>query len=147
MTLVCPLEQILTLRFPSHTGQLKVVREKMRCAMQDMGYDEALVDPAVLAVNEACMNIMQHAYGEHDSGDIILEIGSEGDELVFRLTDFAEPVDVSKVSSRALDDIRPGGLGVYMMNQLMDEVRFLDAPEGVGNILEMRKSIVDQSRI
>ena len=90
------------------------------------------------------MNIIQHAYGADISGDIIVEVWRSGNEWIFRLTDFGEPVDKTKVRARDLDDIRPGGLGVHFINEVMDEVEFLDN-EGVekklkGNILQMKSN-------
>jgi len=48
-------------------------------------------------------------------------------------------VDVEKVCSRDLDDVRPGGLGVHLIDSLMDECGFIDPPEGVGNLFQMKK--------
>ena len=87
------------------------------------------------------MNIIQHAYGEKHKGEIILEIIDVQGELVFRLTDFAETVDKSCIKSRDLNDIRPGGLGVHIINEVMDKIEFLDPPDGVGNVLEMKKKL------
>ncbi len=63
------------------------------------------------------------------------------DELIVRITDFAKPVDCYAIKSRAMDDIRPSGLGVHLMRKVMDEVRFLERPGGIGNVLEMKKKI------
>jgi hypothetical protein len=58
---------------------------------------------------------------------------------VIRLRDYARPVDTSTVRSRALDDVRPGGLGVHLIACLMDESGYLDAPMDVGNLFQMKK--------
>ena len=71
----------------------------------------------------------------------MVEILNNGKELLFRITDFAEPIDRNCVKSRDLDDIRPGGLGVHLIHELMDDVRFLDYCGIAGNILEMKKTI------
>jgi anti-sigma regulatory factor (Ser/Thr protein kinase) len=99
------------------------------------------VDRLILAVNEAAMNIIQHAYNYDSKGKIRLEIMRKENELIFRLTDFACPIDRSCVKSRDLKDIRPGGLGVHFINEIMDEVRFQDDCKQAGNILLMRKSL------
>jgi sigma-B regulation protein RsbU (phosphoserine phosphatase) len=95
----------------------------------------------VLAIDEASSNVIKHGYGLKNSGDIILEIFYSRGELVFRLTDFAKPVNRAACRSRELDDLRPGGLGVHLIREVMDNYEFLDPPEGVGNVLEMRKRI------
>jgi len=133
--------KILELRFPSCSDRLKVVRAVV-CATANMyGFSSNDVDSMVLAVNEACMNIIQHAYGENCIGDIVLEIVDRSDKLVFRLIDFAKPVDRSKIKPRDLNDIRPGGLGVHLINEVMDKVQYCEAPDKHGNIVEMTKNI------
>jgi anti-sigma regulatory factor (Ser/Thr protein kinase) len=136
-------ERLAKMRFPARTGQLKEVRCVVRNAVKRIGCLPELTDRIVLAVNEACMNIIQHAYGDKRTGEIILEIllNPVEEELVFRLTDFAEPVDTCVIKSRDLNDLRPGGLGVYLIHEVMDKVEFLKPPGGVGNLLEMRKKI------
>lgn len=99
------------------------------------------VDKGVLAVNEACMNIIQHAYKPTEAGEIILEIYKNDEEILFRLTDFAQPVDVCTIKGRNWDDIRPGGLGVHFMCEGMDEIKYRHLPGGTGNILEMKKKL------
>ena len=141
MALACETQEILVLRFPSRAQHLKEMRDSLRAVLQDRGVDGSLVDCMILAVNEACMNVIQHGYGVDRIGDIILQVSTEGDELVFHVTDFAEPADVSTIKSRDLEDVRPGGLGVYMIEEMMDEVRFLEPPPGTGNLLEMRKRL------
>ena len=57
--------------------------------------------------------------------------------MIFELLDHAPPIDVSRVKSRPLEDIRPGGIGVHFIEQLMDEMVFCAPPEGYGNQLYM----------
>lgn len=130
---------LLELHFPSRAEQLQAVRNEVRETMGRIHSPSCDINCAVIAVNEACMNIIQHAYGEKREGKIILQIFDLGEDLLFRLIDFANPVDTSKIKSRDLEDIKPGGLGVHMIHEVMDECRFLKCPEGVGNIFQMRK--------
>lgn len=130
---------ILELNFRSKADQLQKVRCAVRAAVERLGFPPDDVNCIVLAVNEACMNIIQHAYGVTTEGDIILEMFDEPDAVVFRLTDFAAPIKKERIKSRDLDDLRPGGLGVHLMTQVMDEVDFRNDPEGIGNTLHMKR--------
>lgn len=134
-------ERLAEICFTSQADQLKHVRDKVRSIVDDQGCSKEDVDSIVLAVNEACMNIIQHAYGPDMCGNIVLEILKNNDQLIFRLIDFAKPVDECSVKSRDLDDIRPGGLGVHLINEMMDTVAFVECPDNAGNILEMKKKI------
>jgi sigma-B regulation protein RsbU (phosphoserine phosphatase) len=134
-------KQLTKTRFPARPYQLKQIRYIVQNALLNTGFSNEDVDGVVLAVNEACMNIIQHAYKNSASGEIILEIFNTGDEVLIRLTDFAEPVDEHKIKGRDLADVRPGGLGVHFMEKVMDSIHFCHRPDGRGNILEMRKKI------
>lgn len=131
--------RILEMRFQSAAENLQEVRKEVRRAIGGLGFSPDDMNCLVLALNEACMNIIQHAYGPTSRGEIILEIFADPQSLTFRLTDFAAPVDKGCIKSRDLTDIRPGGLGVHLMSQVMDLVDFRNDPEGIGNILIMRK--------
>ncbi len=133
--------QVFELRIPSCANRLKIVRSTVCAAAQMYGFSAADVDSMVLAVNEAAMNIMQHAYGDQCTGEIVLEVIERTGDLVFRLIDFADRVDKSQIRSRDLAEIRPGGLGVHIIAQGMDQVCYLDAPGSKGNIVEMSKKI------
>jgi anti-sigma regulatory factor (Ser/Thr protein kinase) len=88
------------------------------------------------------MNIIQHAYGKEEQGDIILEVEKQGDNMTFRLTDFAHnKTRAEQLKSRPLDEIRPGGLGCHIINEIMDEVRLVECTSGCGNVLQMKKSL------
>jgi sigma-B regulation protein RsbU (phosphoserine phosphatase) len=133
--------KVLELRIPSCASRLKVVRSVVGSTAQMYGFGETEVDSLVLAVNEACMNIIQHAYGKQSTGEIILEIFDQSDKLVFRLTDFAKKVDKACIKPRDLTEIRPGGLGVHLMQEVMDQVKYLDCDGDCGNIVELVKKI------
>ncbi|MEM9101255.1 MAG: ATP-binding protein [Pseudomonadota bacterium] len=97
----------------------------------------------VLAIDEACANIIKHAHAGCPNGQIFLAIHKKSKDIVFELLDDAAPIDQSCVKSRPLDEIRPGGLGVHIINQVMDEVRFKEPPNGYGNFLELTKTIAE----
>lgn len=129
------------LRFPARAEQLQALRAAVRTAAQHCGCDRTLAEQLTLAVNEAAMNIIQHGYAGTPTGEIILEIHNNDGELVFRLLDFAAPVDSESLRPRDLDDVRPGGLGLHLMRSVMDTVEYLPPPAGVGNLLQLRKRI------
>lgn len=132
---------ILELKFPSDPTRLCQVRERVRGVAQASGCCEKTVSELVIAVNEACMNIMQHAYKGDCSGEIILEILNNGRELEFRLRDFAEPVDLDAIKPREIEDLKPGGLGTYFIQEIMDDCVYGHLAGECGNYLRMKKKI------
>ncbi|MCW8854610.1 MAG: ATP-binding protein [Gammaproteobacteria bacterium] len=127
----------------SRADKLKPVRESIRKLAVTQGCSPENLDCLIMAINEACMNIMQHAYKGDENGEIILEFFRDDNVLVIRVHDFAEKVDLDTIKSRDLDDIRPGGLGVHFIHQVMDTVEYKDRDDEPGNMLEMRKKIGD----
>lgn len=134
------MQQVFHRRFAAHSEQLKNIRDWVRATALASGMDSDKAERVVIGVNEACMNIIEHAY-QQKAGDILLDILCDDDQLVIRLTDFAPTVDCSCIKPRALDDIRPGGLGVHFMQEVMDEVSYLPGEQGMGNIVLMKVRI------
>ena len=135
------METLERIHFLSQANQLKPVRELVRDLADKQGCSKENLECMVMAINEACMNIIQHAYSGREDGEIVLELLKYGKELIIRIYDFAETVDKKTIKSRDLNDIRPGGLGVHLINKVMDRVEYMDGPDGIGNLLEMRKEM------
>ncbi len=134
-------ECLRVIQFKAIPERLHEMREALTEALNRVKCPEQSRRLLVLAVNEACMNVIQHGYRGDPVGEIILEILNNNDELEFRLTDFAPTVDPAKVKPRSLDDIRPGGLGTYFIQRIMDEFKFTVPRSGEGNLLIMKKRI------
>jgi sigma-B regulation protein RsbU (phosphoserine phosphatase) len=136
---------VLSLRFPARPDRLRGVRDALRERIRAEGCSEEATCDVVLAVDEACQNIIRHAYGHDPEGTIVLEVERRGQDLVFWLRDFAPEIDIDKVRPRELDDVRPGGLGTHFIRECMDRADFVPPPGGGGNLLRMTKRI-DASR-
>ena len=134
-------ERIAQMRIASRPDCLRLVRAMVSEAGGAVGCSGECVSQMVMAVDEACQNIIRHAYGREREGDIVLRIERGPHELVFSLVDFAPRVDPSRVKPRELDDVRPGGLGTFLIQEVMDSAEFLDPPPGCGNLLRMVKRI------
>lgn len=138
-------------RCPAQAEQLKPLRHGVRQALQKIPCTAECIDRLVLAVNEACMNVIQHAYccnaatppatKKTKTDEIVVEILDNQGTIVCLITDFGKPADPGCLVPRDVRKLRPGGLGVHLIQQVMDEVRFLAAPAGVGNVLKMSKRL------
>ncbi|MCP5142904.1 MAG: ATP-binding protein [Gammaproteobacteria bacterium] len=132
---------LVHLCIPARATSLRLMRPVVSRAAELAGVNPEQVERLVLAVNEAGMNVIQHAYGETRDGDLELAIRDEGDDLVFVLIDHAPPIALDRIQGRDLRDVRPGGLGVHFINEIMDRIDYSHLPDGQGNRLEMRKRI------
>jgi anti-sigma regulatory factor (Ser/Thr protein kinase) len=106
------------------------------------GLPDNAVFACELATDEACTNIIEHAYAGRSDGVIRVACWSDSDEFVVQLHDQGVAFDPGAVRVPPLtQDLagRPlGGLGVHFMRSLMDEVRF-DFDPVLGNTLTMTK--------
>ena len=134
-------ERVLELRFPARAEELKAVRGAVEERILACGARPECARDVVMAVDEACQNVIRHAYGTEQEGEIVLRIEQRGGELVLSLMDFAPPIDPEKVQPRDLDDVRPGGLGTFLIREVMDSAEFVEPPPGCGNLLRMVKRI------
>jgi anti-sigma regulatory factor (Ser/Thr protein kinase) len=123
---------------PAQPGRMKQLRRLVGEAAEQAGFLHNDRDDIVMAVNEAFANIIKHAYHFDPDREVRMVISCTEAALVLELHDDAECIDRNAVKHRSLDDISPGGLGVYFIRQIMDETEFLDR-EGKGNILRMVK--------
>ena len=134
-------EKLYEIRFQAKAERLSLVRALVKEATEIVGCNKELSEKLVIAVNEACMNIIQHAYKGDESGEIIFEVLSSKKEINFKMVDFANPIDLRSVKPRDLDDIRPGGLGTHFIDEIMDECKISHLEDGRGNCIEMKKKI------
>jgi sigma-B regulation protein RsbU (phosphoserine phosphatase) len=132
---------LLDLDVPARPAELKGIRNAVRDCLEGCGCSAKTTADIVLAIDEACQNIIRHAYDGGPDDRIELEIDRDGDQLIFRLIDFAPRIDPAKVRPRDLDDVRPGGLGTHFIRNVMDETEFLEPPSGRGNLLKMVRRI------
>ena len=97
-----------------------------------------------LAVNEACTNIIQHAYSGGSEKPIKIHCSMSGNDLVIRIRDWGEPFDPDSVPQpdikSELLERKSGGLGIFLMRQMMHEVRYVFRAGGY-NELTMTKHL------
>ena len=127
--------------FSASTEALAGLRDAVRRACQQAFCTDECSEQVVLAINEACMNIIQHGYAFADGQYFTLRLSVDDAVLVVHLLDNGLPATDSDLRPRALDELRPGGLGVRFMRELMDGVAYQPAPGGFTNCLQLSKRI------
>ncbi|MFA7343500.1 MAG: ATP-binding protein [Terrimicrobiaceae bacterium] len=124
-----------TIRFSSDTCHLADVRREARAFLAGNGFDDCSTELMVLALDEACTNVIRHAYAL-ECKPVRLEMASLRRRVRFVLRDYGRACDPAKIKSRKLEDIRPGGLGVHIIKQAFDSVTYFPQPKGTRLILE-----------
>lgn len=140
--------ELVAQTIPADAGQLKIVRRLVEAASREAGASVEWAQDLVLAVDEACQNIIRHGYGAAARAGAALgekiefSIRKAADGLEVELIDYAPTVDAQDCRGRALDEVRPGGLGTHLMHALTDRVQFRAPPKGAGNRLVLTKKLV-----
>jgi len=130
------LSKTIELHLTSDPAMLSVMRAAIAKVCEIAEFDQMQTSKIVLALDEACSNIIRHAYKGKSGEEITIICRIRSHRLEFTLLDVGEPTDISKIKSRPLDEVRPGGLGVFLMQTVMDEVKFYQGNEQ-GNRLFM----------
>ncbi|MEO7063253.1 MAG: SpoIIE family protein phosphatase, partial [Dokdonella sp.] len=134
-------ELLLEHRFAARAEQLRNVRGAVRQTLDTLGVEPHLRDSLVLAIDEACANIIRHGYGPHCEGDIDLRVLRDGTLLSFELSDTAPCVDAAKLRAKPLGECRCGGFGIALIDEIMDDWRIDPIAGGHGNRLTLRKRV------
>ena len=123
--------------FSSETSELSGVRHAAGKFLEEIGVEECAAALLVLALDEACTNIIRYAY-EHKKGPVHLKMEHLRDRLRFTLRDYGKSCDPKHIRSRDLADIRPGGVGVHIIQQAFDVVTYEPCPHGTKLTLEKK---------
>lgn len=123
----------------SKTDNLSTIRDFLFSAAKEIGFSPDAIDNMTLAVDEACTNIIKHAYKSHPDGEIIIRLLYSNKKLNITIIDYGvafepdtiPPPDLKKYYQQH----RVGGLGMYLMKTLMDDVKYISIPGKYNQVL------------
>jgi len=131
--------------FQANFKNLDSIRDYVARVAKDAGFDEAGIYAIQLAADEASSNIIEHAYKEDDNGEIECTCSVDGDFLVIIFRDHGLSYDMESIPepdlTGNLKKRQIGGLGLYLIRNLMDEVHY-ESFDKAGNVLTLKKHIV-----
>ena len=129
--------------FEINTTSLREIRDFARNIFDWSKDLSSKKDDLVLAIAEAAQNIVKHAYnGGPHTDKMRVRISLNNNALQIDIFDKGTPAIPENIKPRALDDIKPGGLGTFFIGQIMDQVVFkTKKEEGWVNHLVLTKKI------
>jgi anti-sigma regulatory factor (Ser/Thr protein kinase) len=130
--------EYVTLSVPSDPRYLRIVRDFLTSVLNELGFNALDRMGIVLAVNEAYANVIQHCYRGDTTQRVDLTLLIVPQLLTIEMRDYGGKIDLSCIEARDLDDVRPGGVGTYLMRAIMDEVTY-DVSSDTGTVLRMSK--------
>ena len=129
--------------FLVRSSSLKDVRSFCREVLEKLRIDQNLKDELVLAIAEAAQNIVKHAYKNDPQTEdkMVVQITCKDNKLQIGFYDMGTPVDPNKVKHREIDNVKPGGLGTFFIQEIMDAVEFKDGKKPWINHLVLTKQL------
>lgn len=140
-----PSPSDVTVRLLSQPRFLSTARSAVMAFAKQLGFDDACCSHIALAVDEAVCNIIRHGYSNADDrpiwiGFTALEANGVAQGLRIVIEDEAKQVDPTAIKGRNLEDIRPGGLGVHIIKEVMEGVVY-EPRNGGGMRLKMSRRL------
>jgi serine/threonine-protein kinase RsbW len=127
--------------FPGSFNSLTEIAALIQQASKEAGLDECATYKIETSVDEACSNIIEHAYAGSTDGTIEITYTINSDRLTIVLKDHGQPFNPKSIPSpdtkAPIEDRKAHGMGLYMMRKWMDEITF-EFRDGT-NILTMVK--------
>jgi anti-sigma regulatory factor (Ser/Thr protein kinase) len=138
------IENTFTLDVPSSTQDLALIRDFVTRVAAQAGLTDAEVAQLELAVDEACANVIEHAYGDDATKQVMIRAVFDEDTLRIHVIDTGKGFDPTQVQQQDLKELiarrKTGGLGMRLIKTLMDEVHYEIEP-GKKNELRMVKKL------
>ena len=126
--------------FSSHTGNLALMRKFVRRFLDAYPFSEKERTLMVLGVDEACTNIIRHAYQLRDDQLIALSLESLSDCVRLRLRDYGKQPIPETLRRTRVNIVKPGGLGLYLIRNAFDQVDYVLRTRGTELVLTKRIS-------
>ncbi len=134
------MKDSVTITIPSHPKYLSIVRSVTGKIAQMYEITEPLTEDMKLAVDEACANVIKHAYRGDRTKKIVLKYKITKKSFNVIIEDSGIKAQSDLIKGRSLDDIRPGGLGIHFIKRVFDVFQF-DETKKKGNRLILIKSM------
>jgi serine/threonine-protein kinase RsbW len=127
------------LKVKSRTENLSKIRDFVSGNARAAEIPEVTVENIILAVDEACTNIIKHAYNLSPEGEIIIKIDYDEEKFMVTIIDYGKSFEPDRVPLPDLQkyyrEHRVGGLGMYLMKSLMDDVEYRSVPGEYNQVL------------
>ncbi|MFI5236990.1 MAG: ATP-binding protein [Ignavibacteriales bacterium] len=127
------------IKVSSKTENLSKIRDFVGANASTAGVSQSTVENIVLAVDEACTNIIKHAYKSSPDGEIIIQIEYDESRLTITIIDYGKSFEPERIPQPDLrkyyNERKVGGLGMYLMKSLMDDVKYTSIPGKYNQVL------------
>jgi serine/threonine-protein kinase RsbW len=142
------MREVPTLRLKATLEEVPLALDFVTQSAKAAGFDEQALYQIQVAVDEACANVVEHAYRDVDPGDMEISCCLDEQTFVIRVRDWGASFDPDEVEDpdvdAPLEERSLGGLGVFLIKQFMEQVQFsFDAERGNELVMTKRLQAAD----
>ncbi len=116
------------IKVKSTTDNLSRIRDFIHKTGMECKLKKEAIGEIILAVDEACTNVIKHAYHFSPEGEIEINVKCKNNKFSVSITDKGEKFNIKDIKDPDLEEYhkekRVGGLGIFLMKKLMDEVKY-----------------------
>lgn len=124
----------IEMKIPAKPEYIGVIRLTLSGIASRLGYTYEEIEDMKIAVSEASTNAVQHAYNKDEGGEVIIGFGIYQDKLEIVVADSGRSFNFLQTKnelgpyteSSTVEQLAEGGLGLFLIDTLMDEVRVLN---------------------
>ncbi|MBD8026481.1 anti-sigma B factor RsbW [Ureibacillus sp. Re31] len=129
----------IEIRVPAKPQYVGVIRLTVSGLASRVGFSYDQIEDLKIAVSEAVTNVVQHAYDSYDDGEIVIGHALYDHKIEVMVSDYGNGFNFEEIKAQIgpyqeeenVEFLREGGLGLYLMETLMDEVRVNNNEGGV----------------
>lgn len=133
------IPRCIELKIDGHPKNIAPTRRAVESFALACGFDESAQGEIGLCVNEALANVLRHAYQGATGQPISIKLENMVDGIRIAIRDWGLGVNPLLQPRKEPDPLRPGGLGLFLLRQMMDEVHFQSQTDGMLLTMVRRK--------
>ena len=135
--------RVVELRIPSELGYEKIAREAVATVARRLDFDEGKTEDIKTAVSEACTNAIRYGGGADARMKVVVILTADEDKLDILIKDPGasgtppDDVDIPDINGMVEGKARLGGMGLFIIRELVDEAGFVEGEDEEGNQFRM----------
>lgn len=139
-------KHIHQLKINSETKNLQKVRDFIRINSIEFGFDDKVADELVIAVDEACTNIIKHGLNYDSKEELEICVYKDSDYIAIDITDSSPSFDIREFENIELENhlntYQNNGLGIFMIKSYVDLIEYKKYENGsIRNTLTLKKHL------
>ena len=136
-------QEMIEVSIPHRAEYVSLIRLTVASVANSMGFDIEDIEDIKVALSEACSNAIMHG-GCNVNDNFLVQFLLEKAKLTISVSDFGKGYDEARIKEPKIDELNEGGLGIFIIKSLMDDVH-IDTGSNQGTSIRMIKNLREES--